>query len=216
VIGAREFLIAYNVTLNTRDKALATDIAFELREKGRVARAATGSAFYSKGKILTYQENAYPCGNCAFVGRTFADTVAHCREAHRYDMEAILRLNDVDPAKPLIGQKVYRAGTFPHCKAIAGRGPVQAGADLDQPDALQGHAAPPCPGGGASARRGTGPRGDGERGRGTHPLPRLLDAGCYYLTAQGKSPFIPIPDVLQAARSRWGCPTSRRSTSRAR
>ncbi len=38
VIGAREFLIAYNVTLNSRDKELAMDIASELREKGRVAR----------------------------------------------------------------------------------------------------------------------------------------------------------------------------------
>ena len=38
-VGAREFLIAYNVTLNTRDKSAATDIAFELRLKGRVARA---------------------------------------------------------------------------------------------------------------------------------------------------------------------------------
>ena len=30
-IGAREFLIAYNINLNTKDKRLATDIAFELR-----------------------------------------------------------------------------------------------------------------------------------------------------------------------------------------
>ena len=37
-IGAREFLIAYNINLNTRDKRLATDIAFELREKGRSKR----------------------------------------------------------------------------------------------------------------------------------------------------------------------------------
>ena len=44
IIGAREFLIAYNVTLNTKDAAAATDIAFELREKGRVARAATPSS----------------------------------------------------------------------------------------------------------------------------------------------------------------------------
>ena len=43
IIGAREFLIAYNVTLNTRDKALATDIAFDLREKGRVARTPNPS-----------------------------------------------------------------------------------------------------------------------------------------------------------------------------
>jgi len=38
VIGCREFLIAYNINLNTRDTRLATDIAFELREKGRSKR----------------------------------------------------------------------------------------------------------------------------------------------------------------------------------
>ena len=38
ITGAREFLIAYNITLNSADKAHATEIALELREKGRVAR----------------------------------------------------------------------------------------------------------------------------------------------------------------------------------
>ena len=38
VIGARDFLIAYNINLNTRDERLATDIAFELRESGRSKR----------------------------------------------------------------------------------------------------------------------------------------------------------------------------------
>lgn len=38
VMGAREFLIAYNINLNTKDTRLATDIAFELREKGRSKR----------------------------------------------------------------------------------------------------------------------------------------------------------------------------------
>ncbi len=38
VMGCREFLIAYNINLNTKDKRLATDIAFELREKGRSLR----------------------------------------------------------------------------------------------------------------------------------------------------------------------------------
>lgn len=38
VMGSREFLIAYNINLNTRDHRLATDIAFELREKGRSKR----------------------------------------------------------------------------------------------------------------------------------------------------------------------------------
>jgi len=39
-ISAREFLIAYNVNLNTRDRALAQDIAFAIREIGRAKRDA--------------------------------------------------------------------------------------------------------------------------------------------------------------------------------
>jgi glutamate formiminotransferase / formiminotetrahydrofolate cyclodeaminase len=38
VIGARKFLIAYNVNINTRDAKKATDIALEIREAGRNAR----------------------------------------------------------------------------------------------------------------------------------------------------------------------------------
>jgi glutamate formiminotransferase/formiminotetrahydrofolate cyclodeaminase len=42
VIGAREFLVAYNINLNTRDKKLATDIALDLREAGRNQRGPDG------------------------------------------------------------------------------------------------------------------------------------------------------------------------------
>ncbi|MDP2877562.1 MAG: glutamate formimidoyltransferase, partial [Holophaga sp.] len=63
ITGAREFLIAYNITLNSRDKAHATDIAFELREKGRVARRGQTNAFFSSGKELKYAEGCFPCGN---------------------------------------------------------------------------------------------------------------------------------------------------------
>ena len=38
VIGVREFLIAYNVNLNTRSTSIAKEIAFSIREKGRVKR----------------------------------------------------------------------------------------------------------------------------------------------------------------------------------
>ncbi len=43
VIGAREFLIAYNVNLNTRDVRIAREIAFEIREKGRAKKDETGA-----------------------------------------------------------------------------------------------------------------------------------------------------------------------------
>ena len=39
VIGARDFLIAYNVNLNTRSERRANSVAFDIREKGRVKRA---------------------------------------------------------------------------------------------------------------------------------------------------------------------------------
>ena len=42
VIGARKFLIAYNINLNTPDKRLATRVALDVREKGRMRRDAHG------------------------------------------------------------------------------------------------------------------------------------------------------------------------------
>ncbi len=42
VIGAREFLIAYNINLNTRDRRLAQEIALNLRESGRAKRDESG------------------------------------------------------------------------------------------------------------------------------------------------------------------------------
>lgn len=42
VIGAREFLIAYNVNLNTRDRTAASRIAVRLREAGGIARGPDG------------------------------------------------------------------------------------------------------------------------------------------------------------------------------
>jgi glutamate formiminotransferase/formiminotetrahydrofolate cyclodeaminase len=43
VIGARPFLIAYNVNLNSRDEKLAHDIALEIRTAGRAKRDAAGN-----------------------------------------------------------------------------------------------------------------------------------------------------------------------------
>lgn len=43
VIGAREFLIAYNINLNTRDRRLAHEIALTLRESGRAKRDKEGN-----------------------------------------------------------------------------------------------------------------------------------------------------------------------------
>ena len=41
-VGAREFLIAYNINLNTKDRKLAHNVALNLREKGRAKRDEDG------------------------------------------------------------------------------------------------------------------------------------------------------------------------------
>lgn len=43
VIGARTFLVAYNINLNTQDKRLATRVALDVREKGRIKRDDVGN-----------------------------------------------------------------------------------------------------------------------------------------------------------------------------
>ena len=42
IIGARTFLVAYNINLNTSDKRLATRVALDVREKGRMKRDPEG------------------------------------------------------------------------------------------------------------------------------------------------------------------------------
>lgn len=53
VIGARKFLVAYNVNLNTLDKRLATRVAFDVRERGRMKRDDAGNPVLdAKGEPL--------------------------------------------------------------------------------------------------------------------------------------------------------------------
>ena len=51
VMGAREFLIAYNVNLNTRDRKLANAIAQSIREAGRTRKAPDGSRVTVPGRF---------------------------------------------------------------------------------------------------------------------------------------------------------------------
>ncbi len=47
-IGARNYLIAYNVNLNTKEKKIATDIALDIREAGRAKRDYMGKILRKK------------------------------------------------------------------------------------------------------------------------------------------------------------------------
>jgi len=205
ITGAREFLIAYNITLNSTDKAHATDIALELREKGRVARRGPTNAYYSSGTELRYAEGIFPCGNCEFDGKRFDDTEQHCRAVHGYALRDLLALNDINAANGVAGQKVYRAGRFKACKAIGwyvdAYQRVQLSINLTNwrvtspRDVLE------------AARKMAMTRGlvvTGSEIVGLVPFQALYQAGRAYLEAQGKSPFVPVTDVLRAAMFSMG------------
>ncbi len=51
-VGARDILIAFNVSLNTTDQALASEIALAVREKGRVKRDADPADGGAGGQIV--------------------------------------------------------------------------------------------------------------------------------------------------------------------
>jgi glutamate formiminotransferase/formiminotetrahydrofolate cyclodeaminase len=48
VIGARKFLVAYNVNINTLDKRLANRVAFDVRERGRMKRDANDNPIFGE------------------------------------------------------------------------------------------------------------------------------------------------------------------------
>ncbi|HEY3272057.1 MAG TPA: glutamate formimidoyltransferase [Geothrix sp.] len=199
IIGAREFLVAYNVTLNSADKAHATDIAFELREKGRVARRGRVKPYYQAGELTFYAEGSFPCGNCDFTGATWQEVVDHCAAAHGYDLPALMRLNDVDPANP-VGQKVRRRGTFSHCKAIGWYVDTYRRAQISVNLTDYNQTAPHTVL--EEARRLAAERGlvvTGSEIVGLVPFQCLLASGRHYLKAMGKSTGVPTADILQTA-----------------
>jgi len=64
-IGARDFLIAYNVNLNTKSTRIANRIAFDVRETGRVARE--GNPYNGKIKTDENGESIRIPGTCKAV-----------------------------------------------------------------------------------------------------------------------------------------------------
>ncbi|HHM01831.1 MAG TPA: glutamate formimidoyltransferase [Caldithrix abyssi] len=200
VMGVREFLIAYNISLNSREKLHATDIAFELREKGRSARKGADQPYYYKKRtILKYKEGSYPCGNCDFIGKTMTETVNHCREKHDYDLPALLRLNGIDPQTPE-GKSVKKPGLFKNCKAIGWFVPefdrVQISINLTNYKVTSMHHVLDA------TRKLAAERGlvvTGSEIVGLVPFDALLESGFHYLKMQGRSRGIPYRDVLNTA-----------------
>jgi len=197
-MGVREFLIAYNVNLNTGESKFATDLAFELREKGRSARRGNIKPFYFKGReILKYKNGDYPCGTCEFNGKTIEDTIKHCTEKHDYDLAALLELNAINPAKPE-GKSVKKPGLFDYCKAIGWMVPEYGRAQISIN--LTNYKITPMHDVLEATRDLANERGvviTGSEVVGMVPYPALLETGKYYLRKQGRSTGIPYRDILE-------------------
>ncbi|HMN16525.1 MAG TPA: glutamate formimidoyltransferase [Ignavibacteriaceae bacterium] len=200
VMGVREFLIAYNINLNTREEKYASDIAFELREKGRSAREGSKGPFYFKSeKILKYEKDKYPCGSCDFTGKTISETVKHCKDSHNYDLTELLELNGIDPSKPE-GQSVKIPGLFKHCKAIGWMvnkfDRAQISINLTNYKITSMHDVFDATEKLAADR---GLRVTGSEIVGMVPYPALLETGKYYLRKQHRSIGVPVKDILNTA-----------------
>ena len=204
VIGAREFLIAWNINLNSTDKNHAAELAYELRERGRVARTGNTSPFYYRGKELKYAAGAFPCGSCELVARTYAEVKAHCSTTHGYDLDALLVQAGLDLAA-LEGQKVYRPGLFKHCKAIGWYVDDYKRAQVSIN--MTNYKLTPLHVVFDEARKLAAARGlvvTGSEIVGVVPFQALLEAGKHYQAMQGKSPGAPLIDVLRCAVTSLG------------
>ncbi|MFO0592158.1 MAG: glutamate formimidoyltransferase [Polyangiaceae bacterium] len=204
VIGARPFLIAYNINLNSTDKNHAADIAFALREKGRVARSGNTAPYYNRGKKMFYREGAFPCGSCGFSGTTYAETTAHVTAEHGYSLDDLLRSNDLNPPE-VVGKQVYRPGLFRSCKAIGwyveDYQRAQISINLTDYTVTPPHEVL------EAARRLAAERGlvvTGSEIVGVVPYQALLQSGLYYLKKQGRALGQPAMDVLRVAVTSLG------------
>ena len=204
VIGARPFLIAYNVNLNSTDKNHASDLAFALREKGRVARSGNTAPYYSRGKKLFYRDGAFPCGSCDFVGTSYEAVAAHCTERHTYDLGELLRSNDLDPPS-VVGKQVYRPGLFRACKAVGwyvkDYDRAQVSSNLTDFATTPPHEVL------EASRRLAADRGlvvTGSEIVGVVPFAAMMQAGKYYLGKQGRTLGQPVGDILRTAVTSLG------------
>jgi len=200
VIGVREFLIAYNINLNTREVNHATDIAFEIREKGRsVRRTNNGNFYYKSEDIFKYEKGSYPCGDCDFTGKTIKETIEHCSKEHQYDLADILEQHGINPDKPE-GQSVKKPGKFKHCKAIGWMVPkydrAQISINLTNYKVTSMHHVI------EEVRKLAMERGlvvTGSEIVGMVPYPALLETGKFYLRNQHRSVGVPVKDILNTA-----------------
>ena len=198
-IGAREFLIAWNINLNTRDRVYANEIAYELRERGRWKRSESPDAFYYKGDIVYFAEGKFPCGNCDFEAGDFEALAGHYANEHDGDLAAAYRARGLEP-EALVGKPVYKDGRFKNLKGIGWEIPeygcAQLSFNVTNFRTTPLHAVFDAAWAEAQQR---GIRVTGSEIVGLVPWETLQQAAVHYLRRMGKSPGLPVPDLAEVA-----------------
>jgi len=203
-VGAREFLIAYNINLNTTDRRYANEIAYEIRERGRWKRAGNIEPFYYKGDVVYFEEGKYADGNSGFVAGSFDELAEFYRETYGADLAERYRSIGLDPEE-LIGLPVYKDGMFTHLKGIGwvvdDYHCAQISLNLTNyritapQDVLE------------AARELAVQRGivvTGSEVVGVVPFDAMQRAGRYYLRRMQKSTGIPARDIVTTAAQAMG------------
>ncbi len=203
-VGAREFLIAYNIDLNTTDRRYANEIAYTLRERGRWKRTGNTEPFYYKGEIVRFSSDGrYPCGPCDFVGDSFEELEAHYRDVHGGDLRARYEGLEIDPERPT--GPVFDDGLFKDVKAIGWvieeYGRAQISINLTNYKVSAPHEVL------EAAREEAGKRGivvTGSELVGLVPYDAIDRAARFYLRRMMKSTGIPVPDRMETAIQSMG------------
>lgn len=200
-IGAREFLIAYNVNLNSRSKDHATDLAFDLREKGRAVRRGQTDAWYSSGALLKYEpsKQRYPSAYDDFVGKSYEELERHYREVLGLDLREELAFHELDP-NALEGKSVHRRGRFKACRAVGWLIPEYGRAQISIN--LTDHKTTSMHDVLEASREMARERGvvvTGSEIVGLVPYDALRRAADFYLARQGSSRGVPVVDLVETA-----------------
>ena len=204
IIGAREFLIAYNINLATTDKRYADDIAYNLRERGRHKRSGNITPFYYRGETVVFARDRFPCGACAHVAKSWDALAAHYRDAHGKDLAARYAALGY-PAGEVEGRPVYADGRFSHVKAVGWvvdkYRRAQISINLTDFKVAPAHAVL------EAAREEAAQRGipvTGSEIVGVVPFDAMLESGRYYLRRMHKSTGLPVGDVIETAVQAMG------------
>ena len=198
-VGAREFLIAYNINLNTNDRTYANEIAYEIRERGRWKREGNIEPFYYKGDVVYFDENKYPDGNSDFIGKSFDELSIYYKENYGKDLKQRYESLGLDP-KNLVGKPVYKDGKFTHVKGLGWVIPEYNRAQISMN--LTNYKISPiheiydtaC-----EEARKRGLRVTGSEIVGLIPYDAMENAAKHYLSKMHKSPGLPVSDLMNIA-----------------